>query len=260
MEYAYSIDHSEVILRETMVYDAANLDSGELLMLSQSSTEPGRGITAYNATPANSAVAALGLLVDKRYQSGGTVPSGTSHTTPSYGKVIINPGAVYRAEDTTTPLAITSTSTTTLTGPTNLAQNKGGNYAYFSAGSNAKGCLRRLASTTTGAAVLSAALKGNASSDGRMISPLAPLQNPHNLSADAKSIDGGNLQAAAYGTATRLVILQSYIDRDAGLEVLRPDTHGNVDDLDKVKGGAGPKFYYDILCRDHFFGTSPARA
>jgi hypothetical protein len=186
------------------------------------------------------------------------VPSNLPSTTtgPYYGKVIINPGAVYMVEqamDAANDVAITSTSTTTLTVPS-LQDDLDGAWAYFPLSADGvKGSLRLLVASASGSATMDSALTtaGTNADTVVIVSPGMKYSLP--LTADALKVSSGDAQATV-NAATNLRILQTLIDRDAGIEVMRPATHNGLNNLNLVKGGIGPKVYYDIICKDHIYG------
>jgi hypothetical protein len=93
---------------------------------------------------------------------------------------------------------------------------------------------------------------GNASDTAVIIS--MPLKYSMPLSAAGKQVASGDCQTQ-FNSATNLRILQSLIDMDEAIVPLRQARHNGLDGLDNVKGGNGPKFYYDIVCKDHIFGA-----
>ena len=255
MRWTYDITGAEPIIRDYRVYDAGALVAGQLMQLG--TTDPDSGadqglalVTAYNATAANTATNALGILLEAVASPGNPI------TAPSYAKVIINPGAVYRVEHSLAAAddaAITSTSTTTVTVPS-LADDSDGYWVYFpTATAGVKGSLRLLTAGASGSATMDSALTvaGTGADTAVLISP--ELKTAPNLTSAGTIVSSGAL--TALGGAAKLRILHSYIDRDAGLEILQAGVHEGIDDLDKVKQGLGPKFYYDIVMIDHALRT-----
>ena len=262
MQYTYSLNTAcEPIIRDMPVYDAATIVEGELLM--KGTTDPDSStdesislVTAYSATHANSAIDAVGVSLETLTTSSSpSVASAYSTTTgPAYAKVVINPSAVYQVEHslgTSDDVAITSTSTTTLTIAT-LSDDIDGCFVYFPlTAAGVKGSLRLITASASGSCTMDSALTttGTSADTACIITPI--LKYVTNLTADATKVASGNCQAI-YG-ATNLLAIQVYVDRDAGIEVLQPARQSAVDDIDNVKGGNGPKFYYDMICTDHFF-------
>lgn len=257
MKYSYDITGAEAIIRDHLVYDATNLDQGELLMKDTTATEPGRLITAYTGTAANDAVDAAGILNESTYEVGGTTPDTATGSGGQYGKVIINPFAIYQVEQnigTSYDVAITSTATTTLT-VASLQDNIDFCWVYFpltSAG--VKGSLRLLTASASGSATMDSALTNAGTASDTVVVISTPLAYSLPLTADAKKVGSGNCQATIFA-ATNIRVLQVYIDKDAGLEAMKPGVHAGLNNLDNVKGGNGPKFYYDVMLKDHLFGV-----
>jgi hypothetical protein len=81
----------------------------------------------------------------------------------------------------------------------------------------------------------------------------APNKYSLPLTADALQVSSGNCQAT-YNAATNIRILETFIDKDGGLEVLKPTING-LNSLDGVKGGNGPRFYYKVMLKDHIYGV-----
>lgn len=263
MRWNYDITGAEMIIKDEPVYDSSAIAKGELLMLGTTDPDSGNDegislVTAYSSTDANSAIDAVGIsLEDKDTNDSPGVDSAYSTTTgPCYAKVIINPFAVYQAEHSLAAAddqAITSTSTTTVT-IASLSDDIDGSWVYFPlTQSGVKGSLRLLTAAASGSATMDSALDtdGTASDTAVIITP--PNRYANNLNAAATKIASGDCQSI--NGATNIRVLQTYIDRDQGLEIMRPAIHNGIDDLDKVKADNGPKFYYDLLLKDHAFGV-----
>ena len=268
MKFHYDLTGAEPIIRDYPVYDATNLEQGELLM--KGATDPDSAadeshsfITAYNATAASSAVNAIGILNEDTYA---TTPSGgyaavvpdTAYSLaggPKYGKVIINPFAVYLAEHSTgtsDDVAITSTSTTTVTIPS-LADDADGFWIYFPlTATGVKGSLRALYTSAAGSAVMDSALSvaGTSSDTAVLICP-GNGQLSFNLDATGTMVSSSNLQAVK--EATNLKCVQAYISgRDTPMEPLRISRHVGLNNLHLQS----VKFWADLICVDHIFGTN----
>lgn len=271
MKWSYDITGAEPIIRDEPVYDAAAIALGELLMLG--TTDPDSGadegisfVTAYSATAANSAVDALGISLESLTTSSDPSVASTYSTTagPAYAKCIINPFAIYQAEHSTAAaddVAITSTSSTTVT-IASLSDDIDGSWVYFNGTtSGVQGSLRLLTASASGSATMDSALTtaGTASDTAVIITPYN--KNITNLTADATAVASGNCQGI-YG-ATNIRSLQTIIDKDGGLEIMKPNIHYALDNLDRAKGGGGAsssagvgaKFYYQIMLKDHIFGV-----
>ncbi len=263
MRWSYDLTGAEMIIKDEPVYDASEIVRGELLMLG--TTDPGDGndegvslVTAYDSTPADSAENAVGIaLEDKDTDDSPSIASDYSTSTgPCYAKVIINPFAVYQAEHSLAAAddqAITSTSTTTVTIDT-LSDEIDGSWVYFPLlQSGVKGSLRFLDESAAGSATMDSALDEDGDSNDTAVIITPPNRYANNLTADATKISSGNCQAI--NGATNIRVVQTYIDRDRGIEVMRPAIHRGIDGLDDIKGGSGPKFYYDIVLKNHLFGA-----
>lgn len=261
MRWAYDLTGAEPIIRDIRLYDSATIAAGELVMLGTTDPDSANdmslaGITAYNATAANSAIDVIGVCQETLTTASTVSIASAPDSAPCFGKVIINPFAVWRCEqalDTSNDQAITSTSTTTVT-IASLADDADGYWVYFPlTAAGVKGSLRLLTASASGSATMDSALDttGNSSDTAVLISP--ELKYSFNLDSTATKVSSSNCQAV--NEATNIRVLQTYIDKDAGLEIMRPAVHQGLNNLDQVKGGAGPKFYYDLLCKDHIFGA-----
>lgn len=264
MKWVYDLCGAEPIIRDVPLYDAATIVKGELVMLGttdpDSNADSGLAfVTAYSATEANVAVDALGVcqetLTTSSTRSIASVPTET--TGPCLGKCIINPFAVYRAEHytgTSNDVAITSTSTTTVT-VASLQDDIDGYWAYFPlTADGVKGSLRMLDESASGSATMDSALNttGTAADTICLISP--PFEYAPMMTADALGFHSENADDTM-NACTNIRIVQTLLDRDMGLEVMEQGTHYGINNLDLVKGGKGPKFYYDIVLKDHIFGA-----
>lgn len=255
MQYVYDLERAEPIIRDMPIYDSTNLDLGELLQL-DGDLDFNYCVSAYNATAASTATDAVGVLNEETYQV--TKHDGTSGTTPNvslanggqYGKVIINPGAVYRAEYELGTLAATSSGTTVT--QAGLIANAGIQGGFCYANGNVNGELRYVTATGAGTATVKSAFSSDLASGDYADFIMKAGSQSFNLTSDAKKIDGTGDGLDAAAAATNLRVIASYIDRDNGIEVLSYDKHKSLNGLNSVKGGNGPKFYSDIVCRNHY--------
>jgi hypothetical protein len=261
MEWAYDLTGAEPIIRDVRLYDAATIARGEMVMLGTTDPDSNAdmglaGITAYNATAANSAIDVIGVCQETLTTSSATSIASAPDSAPCFGKVIVNPFAVWRVEqalDAANDVAITSTSTTTVT-IGSMADDADGYWVYFPlSAAGVKGSLRLLTASASGSATMDSALTttGTSADTAVLISP--ELKYSFNLDSTATKVSSSNAQAV--NEATNLRILQTFIDRDQGLEIMRPATHLALNNLHLVKGGQGVKFFYDIVCKDHIFGV-----
>lgn len=262
MEWAYDLTGAEPIIRDVRLYDSATIARGEMVMLGTTDPDSNAdmslaGITAYNATAANSAIDVIGVCQETITTTSGAVSiAAAPDSGPCFGKVIINPFAVWRTEqalDAANDVAITSTSTTTVTIPS-LADDADGYWVYFPlTAAGVKGSLRLLTASASGSATMDSALVTTATNADTAVLISPELKYSFNLDTTATKVSSSNLQAV--NEATNLRIVQTFIDRDQGLEIMRPAIHQGINNLHLIKGGTGPKFYYDLICKDHIFGV-----
>jgi len=261
--WRYDTTGAEPILRDMPVYDGATLVYGEYVM--KGTTDPDSGndesislVTGYSATAANSCIDAVGVMnetVDT--SSSPSCASAYSTTTgPCYGKVIINPFAIYRTEHSLAAAddqAITSTSSTTLTVGT-LADDIDGYFAYFPLTAvGVKGSLRLITAATSGSCTMDSALTTAGTSSDTVVLIQPPNNYAFNLTADGTKCSSSDCQNVK--EATNLMVLQTVCDVGAGIEMMRPARHNGMDNLNIVDGNTGPHFYYDVMLKDHLFGV-----
>ena len=260
MKYAYTLDGSEVILRDYPVYGAAALKYGALMQLGVADPDAGgdegqAAVIAYNATAANSGTNVIGMLNEDIALADLVAPS--TAVGPKYGKIIINPSAVYKgeislaaADDT----LITSTAAATLT-VANLQDDIDGAFVYFPLTlTGVKGSLRQLLASAAGSATMDSALVTNGAGTDTIVIISRELKSPCNLSSDATKFVGSDVTAIE--GAAKFIILNRFIDMDGGVELLKYKNHCGINNLHLVKGGTGVKFYYDVLPVDHLFGNA----
>jgi len=257
MRWTYDLTGAEPIIRDLPVYDATSLYNGELLMLG--TTDPDSNadqgislITAYVSDSATEAIDVAGILTEKTYES--TAPSRIYATDTSgvyYGKVIINPFAVYRAEylqDTSNDVAITSTSSTTLT-VSSLEDDLDGGWVFFPLTSTGvKNSLRFITTSASGSCVMDSALTASGTSADTIIKILP--QHHQLVALDTGAVGLSSVDAKA-GSTTAIIILENYLQSFSHtMQPLRRITHAGLNNLTNAK------FYADILCTDHLFNVS----
>ena len=263
-KWSYDITGAEIILRDVPVYDAATIAQGEFIMLGttdpDSTNDEGISfVTGYSATAANCMIDGLGISLETvTTASPISVASAYSTTTgPCYAKAIINPFAVYMVEqatDAANDVAITSTSTTTLT-VASLQDDIDGCHVYFPlSAAGVKGSLRLITAAASGSCTMDSALVADGTAADTVVLISAPNKYSLPLTADALKVSSGDCQAT-YNAATNLRILETMIDRDAGLEVVTPAKFQGLNNLDGVKGGNGPRIFYKVMLKDHIFGV-----
>ena len=258
MRWAYDITGTEPIIRDLPVYDGSALVNGELLMLG--TTDPDSNadqgislITAYVSNSANEAADAVGILTEGTYASSNAPDAiyGTDSAGADYGKVIINPFAVYRAEylqGTSNDVAIASVATTTLT-VSSLEDAIDGGWVFFPLNATGvKNSLRFIVASASGSCTMDSALVGTASTADTIIKI---LPQHHQLVALDTGATGLCSVGAAAGSTTKIIILENYIESFAhAMQPLRRVTHAGLNNLSNAK------FYADILCTDHLFNVS----
>ena len=265
MKWAYDLTSAEPIIRDEPVYDAASIAYGELLMLGGGAASTGGSsiqglVTAYNSTAASAhAVDAVGISLEAKDTDSSPSVATSCATTAEYCmvKTIINPFAVYRAECVTGPeIAITSASGTNCVVAGAADNGSDGHWIYFSASDGPNfGALRYcLLSGAADTVTMDSALLNTATTADKVI-----FISPKNVYADGLSTDALGVTAISAGTcgiagATNLRVVEAWVDKDGGLEVMAPWIHKSLQ-LDGVKGGNGPKFYNDITMKDHAFGV-----
>ena len=266
MKFAYDLCGAEPIIKDTPVYDAATVAYGELLMLGATAFSAGAdaGFAAVSACPstvmANAAVDAIGLCLETKTTADSPSVATAHNSTASggcYVKTIINPFAVYRAEvsqsDELSIASTTSTNNFAVTGIPASAMN--GSWVYFSASAGPNhGELRKVVTSATGGTQnMDSAVTNTVTTADKVIIISEKNKYPHALSADALTV--GQTTVAGNG-ATNLRVVENYIEKDAGFEILRNGTHKQI----KIGSGtaAKTKFYQDLVCKDHIFGAQEA--
>ena len=110
MKWVYDLTGAELIIKDMPIYDGTAISAGELVMLGTSAwtAAADAGIALVSAYPstvmANVAIDAVGICLEgKTTADVPSIATAASVTTGNhcFGKVIINPFAVYRAEVTT---------------------------------------------------------------------------------------------------------------------------------------------------------------
>jgi hypothetical protein len=280
MKWHYDLNGAEPIIRDEPVFDGAGaagvggatINAGALVAVGAAAVVAYAGTNgagtdftaklAYDGTENSMATNVVGLCLESPYASGtsssllGT--AGSTAAASYFAKVIINPGAVYLAEqnmNSSNDIAVVRVSNTTVE---SVAAGTMGHYTYFTAQSGSatgvKGSLRYLYTVNGTSGAMAKTLTGTATVSDNFVVVYPKYSRGPELTATATHVSCGT--SASTGSTTNLVIAETYIDRDAGLEILRPFTHGTLDNLHLVKGSNGPKFYYDLVCKSHVLGNS----
>ena len=265
MKWAYDLTGAEPIIRDEPVYDAASIAYGELLMHGAGAASTGASsimglVTAYASTDAAThAVDAVGISLESKTTADTPSVDTTCATTAEYCQVktIINPFAVYRAECVTSEeIAITSSSATNaiVAGAADDASDN--HWIYFSAtGGPNFGQLRYcLLSGAADTITMDSALTKTATTADKCIFISPKNVYPTGLDATAVGVAACSAGTCDIGVGTNLRVVEAWIDKDAGLEVMKPWVHKGLD-LGGVKSGKGPKFYNDLMMKDHAFGV-----
>jgi len=254
MKWSYDLAGAEPIIRDVPVYAAAagTLNNGTLLMLGDgdgdSADDKGIAfITAYTSSVAE-AVNALGTLNEKTYETGGTAPSRTPVDTSGvyYGKAVINPFAVYRAQyydGTSDDVAVTTGAATTTVTATNLEDDYDAGWLFFPlASGGAQGKLRAIATSTTSSCTVDSAITTTTSDTFIKIHPVN--RRFTDLSSDGK----GLTSAAVIGTGVSLHVMENYINSDVHvIQPLRWATHAGLN------ATSNAKFFADLAMLDHVY-------
>ncbi|MBW2086662.1 MAG: hypothetical protein JRI54_11645 [Deltaproteobacteria bacterium] len=251
MRFSYDLAGAEPIIRDVPLYDASGIANGELVMLGNTDPDSNadHGVafqTAYESSQAASAVDALGVCQEDITCT--TLPDVATEAA-SYGKVIVNPFAVYLAEYSQAAaddVALTQAwSTTTLT-LTSLEDDIDCGWVLGSsesATSGFAGQLRWISASASGSCTLSTA-PTTAGTTNDMIVKILPVN--HRLTSLNAGATGLLSQAAA-GACVSLHIVENFIEAD-GLS-FSPLRRYNHDGLDLTNARA----YAAIVMLDHVY-------
>lgn len=262
MKWAYDLCGAEPIIKDEPVYDGAGIAYGELLMLGTTGHTVGTGlgalITAYNSTVSSvHAIDAVGISLEAKDTDSSPSVDTTTDTTAAmcYVKTIINPFAVYRAENTTAEaIAITSWVATHMV-LAGVGDKSSGFVLYDCATAGPNFGDMRLAVVVTAAGTVNtdSGPTATATTADKFISVALKnwVSNPLNTSATGVAVHSTG--TPEHNGATNLRVVESYIDSDTGLEILRPDSCPQAGK--KKSGGKAAKFYSDICMKDHAFGV-----
>lgn len=277
MKWHYDLNGAEPIIRDMPVFDgegaagvgSVTINAGALMAVGAAAHVAYAGANgagggfqleiAYDATENSMATNCVGICLETPYSSGTSSSHyGTAGSTAGSGyfaKCIINPGAVYMAEHdlgASYDIAVTRVSSTTVE---STAAGMYGHYVYFpTATTGVTGSLRYLYTVNGTSGAMAKTLTTTATGSDSLVFIYPKFSRAPELLATGDKMTQGT--AASTGSTTNLIIAETYIDRDNGIEVLEPYTHGTLDNLDDVKGGNGPKFYYDLVMKSHAFGNS----
>lgn len=269
MKWSYDLCGAEMIIKDVPVHDASEIANGELLHLGLESagfytagTGDGFASACTSTVGATIGINTLGIsLEDKDTDDVPSVAASHQLTTGAYCyvKAIVNPSAVYKAQVTTADsLAITASATAgslTQLVITALATTGmfDGQWIYFSASAGPNyGQLRKITSSASaGTVTLDSAVLNTITAADEVILISEQGRHPNGFSADAVSVGQCSTDAE---TATNFRVVDNYIDRGNGIELLRSAAHaGGKVNLDS-RTAKVTKFYQDIVSKDHIFG------
>ena len=281
MKWAYDLTGAEPIIKDMPVYDAATISQGELLMLGTTafSAAADAGLALVSAAPdtvgANAGVNAVGICLENLNTAGSNPSSGigvsvnqgvsvaTAHNVTSalkcYGKTIINPFAIYRAEMLTSSNAAVATSGTsakiTVTGV--AAHTMNGAWVYFQSSAGAtRGDLRMvITSATAGSLLLDSACTATPTTADTVLFVGQKNRFVHNISGGSSTVNDAiyTITQTVGFAGTNLRIVENYVDRGAGMEILKYNIHRQTSGLPQ-----NTKFYQDIVMIDSLYVQATA--
>lgn len=277
MKWAYDLTGAEPIIKDENIYDAFSISQGELLMLGSAafSAAGDAGVSLVSAAPdtvgANAAVNAVGICLENKTTAGSpagsaptdTVSVATAHNVTTalkcYGKTIINPCAVYRAEMLTSSALAVGTSGTsakvTITGV--AASTIDGCWVYFqtTAGPTRGNLRMAITSATAGSVLLDAAVSpaGTITTADTVLIIGQRNRFVHNISGGSSTVNDAiyTISQSVGFAGTNLRIVENYIDRGQGLEILKYNIHRQIQGLPVTT-----KFHQDIVMLDPAIGPS----
>lgn len=275
MKWAYDLCGAEPIIKDENIYDAYSISQGELLMLGASafSAAADAGVSfvsgATDTVAASAAVNAIGICLESKTTAGSpagsapvdTTSVATAHNVTTalkcYGKTIINPFAVYRAEMLTSSAAAVAASATagkiTVTGV--AAHTMNGAWVFFQATAGpAKGNLRMVVTSATAGSLLMDAATSTLQTTADTVLFVGQKNGyVHNISGGSSTVNDAIYtitQTVGYA-GTTLRIVENYIDRGQGMEILKYNIHRQISGLP-----ATTHFYQDIMMIDHLWGQA----
>lgn len=274
MKWAYDLTGAEPIIKDQPIYDAFSISNGELLMLGASafSAAADAGIGLVSATPdtvgANAGVNAVGICLENKTTAGSaagsptdTVSIATAHNVTTalkcYGKTIVNPCAVYRAEMLTSSAVAVAASATagkiTVTGV--AASTVDGAWVFFqSTAGPAKGNLRMVVTSATAGSLLMDAATSTLQTTADTVLLIGQKGRfVHNISGGSSTVNDAiyTITQTVGFAGTNLRIVENYIDRGQGMEILKYNIHRQISGLPVTT-----KFYQDIVMLDPAFGPA----
>jgi len=237
MKFHYDLSGCQQIIKDIPIYGAGSglLEGATIMKGATAGTDQGFGVIATAASLAS----VLGVLAEVHADPGAAGDdSKQDGTVITYRKVLINPFAVFLAENYPGSLAIDAASATTNVVITNLEDNIDGGWILGS-----DGMLQYLTASAAGSATTKSAHGWDAADTATKILPL--FHALLTLKTTAEKLQN----AAAVGTGKARVI-ENYIQA-AGVprQKLDPTKHSGITYTDC-------KIFTDILFTDHAFGIN----
>lgn len=254
MEFTYDLYGSKPIYRDIPLYDDATTVDGSLYCAGATTNN---AIAILATAPYENVV---GVLLEGGLTATGTVALGTF----SYGKMIINPGAVfctqyYTSGTTSYGLVATGASDTSQFTVATSDDHMDGGYVYVYAGTAIGGLYYIATATTTQLDTLSTmATAPDATSYLQLIKGGFGVQDTVTAAlAGLKDLDGEATKLISDENETGLfALLEKYIVYDgAPLELIKRSKHDGLTGLN----GKNVRFYQNIHPLCHIFGSGTSR-
>ena len=279
MKWVYDLTSAEPIIKDMPIYDAALIDQGELVMIAATTvfTAGADGGYALITASAGASVGAaqgvncVGISMEKSTtvgSTGSTTSIAAAHNITTgvvaYGKVIINPFAVYRAELASGGSAdtVTGASVPVLAGvaagftiSSATIEAWGGHFVYFSASAGPNyGSFRRIATAASGGTFLTdvAPTATPTTSDRVILFDIGAGKTPGPINAEATAMGSASLTSH---TGTNFRIVETWVDIGSGVQkATNLLLGGSRCNLSGAQRGL-TKIYQDLMMKDHAFGV-----
>jgi len=268
-KYHYDLTGAEPIVRDMAVYDATTLVYGEFVIMDATAATNCRLISGAASLADAAGIMNETLTTTLKADYGDGVTTAATTTTPAissvaatlaqghrYGKVIINPFAIYLTEynqSAANDVALTeSWSTTTLT-LTSLEDNIDGGWilgAAASATAKFAGQLRYIDTSASGSCTVTSAPTVAGGTNDTIVKIVPVHQRVVSLSSDGLYI--ASTAAAGDEAAT---VVENYISaKDRPLEPLKAGAHAySGTTATALDLGTGAKAYADLFLHDHLY-------
>ena len=277
MKWVYDLTGAEMIIKDLPIYDATTLVQGELLMLGTGNftggADAGIAYVSCGSASATAVVVANGVGALLETKTTADTPSiAAAHNTAGgsvcYGKVPVNPFAVYRAavnagstaSNGALPIASGSTAQIAVTGSFSTTAAGIGQWVVFTATAGPNyGVIRRvaLAGGSAGTANLDVGLITAPTTADKVVLVSQPGGKPNVLTTDGTGIGQTVVNASQ---TTGLIVVDNWLDRGTGgVERLTSLVHANgTAAAGRVNGQAARvpiTVYQDVMIKDHVFGV-----